>query len=92
MVQNCPNLFSEATRNPLGKVVTSVTLSSSLVVAYLALFRPGRGVDKEGCSNEFFRGSEDFEDSCLTSNSGHLFNNETTYNIFHRWYHGIIMM
>ena len=40
-VQNCPNLFSEATRKPLSSVVTFVSCCSLSRVAYFGAGKPG---------------------------------------------------
>ena len=46
MVQNCPNLFSDATRKPLSRVVTFVSCVSLSTVAYLGAGNPGGALDR----------------------------------------------
>jgi hypothetical protein len=54
IVQNCPKRFSEAIRSPLERVVTFVRSLSPCGAAYMAFGRPGNGIEREGCVNEFF--------------------------------------
>lgn len=48
IVQNCPNRLSDATRNPLARVVTRVSLCPIAGFAYSTDGKPASGCDSGG--------------------------------------------